>query len=787
MGLVKITLKRGGQLKIREFVLKIIKQLGKPPLILLLMGLFLRLIVAPFTGHPYDLACFAQRGEWFYVLQYNPLYWWNSGTPSLGLLLGFYPIHLILSFFGFGSILTLQLVIKLPFILADIGVAILLYKMAYKKTQNRRISNLLTASWIFNPFVILSSSIHGVTDSISVFFVLLAVLFLLKGKHIQSFASLTISASIKYFAFFLFPLFILYSWRKTTKHDKTASVIVSSSIVGISFLPMLVDPVLRRSFLDRIVFHTMTAGEIHVSRFSIWRSFQVTGVLNYIPKFVQGGLFWITFTPIYILIVTLIYKNYREKRLEDLDVFKYCTTLLLSLVLLHPSSTPHHLLWALPFMLYLSFTIRGLNMVANILCVLNMAIRFTYFSPFGFMWNINVHSQDIYPWPYMPHLSEGFNLVYSLLMLTVIITVSRFKSSTVSLRLNTITLQHIISRRRSLIFSTIFMITVFLGAAFELTNVQLLPNYCRMRGTLNRWSILPSEVNTYTTTKKGFAEFRYEIDRVHFMNDRTYNATYAYIEFNGLPPSSSVKVNGISVPSSTYGDLVEIEIPNTKETLKEHTVVHLEIPNFPEFPRYHEGFELGLDNWTVSPSTQVSIDAATEKSGNKILKTSRIETRGWVWVYRDVPTTENVTCRVEVWMKTENVWQAHFKIEYFDKANRLLEVTIPKGIDGTHDWWRVNTIITTPPNATCLRVFCMGGASLDGINPGVTLFDNITISPTSLEDIEATLVIGFDLDEVTPWWRENLPIVFSIVASDLSVGLFLVIKLKKWSTINQKE
>jgi hypothetical protein len=62
--------------------------------------------------------------------------------------------------------------------------------------------------------------------------------------------------------------------------------------------------------------------------------------------------------------------------------------------------------------------------------------------------------------------------------------------------------------------------------------------------------------------------------------------------------------------------------------------------------------------------------------------------------------------------------------------------------------------IITPPDTTTIRIWCIGGSSLDEKNPGVTWFDDVKILliPPNVEDIHVNIILYFDIELVKPWW-----------------------------------
>jgi len=102
--------------------------------------------------------------------------------------------------------LALNFLFKLPIILADIGIALLLYKMT-KRSEKSMIA------YLFNPFVIFVSACW-MFDSIAAFFLLLAAYFFERGRYDLSAISLSFGFLTKIFPIFALPLFCTELIRK---------------------------------------------------------------------------------------------------------------------------------------------------------------------------------------------------------------------------------------------------------------------------------------------------------------------------------------------------------------------------------------------------------------------------------------------------------------------------------------------------------------------------------------------------------------------------------------------
>ena len=216
----------------------------------ILIGLAIRLGLAPWTEQRFDMYIWRLTGAYIYVYHLNPFWPW-TGAPSiyppilnfsyppfwLLIIIAFYPIWLLNSGFAFPqnvnqlwqvgvqtgnvfesyrsfmptSLPLLDFTLKLPIIVCDIITAFALYRAV---AGHRNAERAVTWLWLFNPYVILISAVWGQFDSIPTMFSLLAILFSIKGKPKLSGFLLALGSVAKVFPVTYLPLVCLYHWKK---------------------------------------------------------------------------------------------------------------------------------------------------------------------------------------------------------------------------------------------------------------------------------------------------------------------------------------------------------------------------------------------------------------------------------------------------------------------------------------------------------------------------------------------------------------------------------------------
>jgi hypothetical protein len=187
--------------------------LMRPPAdkITLLFALGIRLILAPFTGHPFDLPIWFETGNRVAQLKspYDLLR--PIGYP------GIWPIWLGVSsatalFVSPGNNGLYDLLIKLPLIIVDFIIPTLVVRLFNEVRQrnelNRSVALRISRSYLLNPFVIIASSVWAMPDNIIAGGILLALLGI-KKVRLAGFG-LAFSALIKPYPVILLPPLFRY-------------------------------------------------------------------------------------------------------------------------------------------------------------------------------------------------------------------------------------------------------------------------------------------------------------------------------------------------------------------------------------------------------------------------------------------------------------------------------------------------------------------------------------------------------------------------------------------------
>ena len=166
----------------------------------------------------------------------------------------------------------MEYLVKLPSILADIGIAYLIFSY-FKKKKNYKTATLLATVWLFNPVVWYNSSIWGQTDAIVNFLGLVSIIFLLKKKLCWSMVFFTLSLLFKGSLAIFVPILIIIAISQ--KHSFAIwirSLLVSlgvSTVILIWFHPYLDIPLwFFKLYQQRIL--PGEIGDLTANAFNFW-------------------------------------------------------------------------------------------------------------------------------------------------------------------------------------------------------------------------------------------------------------------------------------------------------------------------------------------------------------------------------------------------------------------------------------------------------------------------------------------------------------------------------------
>ncbi len=308
----------------------------------MLSGLIVRLLVAPFTGHGWDMYVWLKSGELFLYSGTN-IY---EISDVAGFPWGFYAYPpLWLYWLAAAQLLTTSfslsinehiILIKLPIIISDILSGYLLYLLLLRLRIDEKLSIRISILFLFNPLIIFVSSVWGMFDSIATLFVLLSLLLLMKNHDYTSILLLGIGAAIKIYPALLLPCLLIYIYDKKRKLIKSlimGCLIFSLPLIIFSF-PYLFS---LNAYITKLFYHTSNIGQ-----FNIWTL--ITPLLSTEISTIISMILFVTFYGYYII------KNRGVLSLREHSV-KTFTAILAVFLATSIKVNVQYLTWIIPLML----------------------------------------------------------------------------------------------------------------------------------------------------------------------------------------------------------------------------------------------------------------------------------------------------------------------------------------------------------------------------------------------------------------------------------------------------
>ena len=394
----------------------------KERIVLIIIGLLILLLLAPWTEQRFDNYVQRLWGSTVYQYSFLPFYptmpvdypptlRYSYPPVLLYIILTLFPIWLSTSGYVFPpnpsslwihgldvnnifesyrsfvpqSLPTLDLLLKLPNIIASIGIAIVLSKFFADSKQK----NTILLLWLFNPFIIYISAVWGLADALCAFLATLSVYFLLKKRNLLSSLILASAIATKlYPIFFVIPI-LIYLYKNQGKIAFFKYLLFSLMFGALIFGSFFIFPGGSKLVSDLFLFRAspdMMGGNLFGGM--TWMS-----VLSFFSWEGNLPIFPLIFIPAYFGINYLFWK--RKNTFDSLIIFLTCTILLAYLS--YTVVNPQYILWVLPFLLYLTFKRKYPRKLFIAFSLFPLIFIFSVFNPLYMLSPAVVLNENNYP------------------------------------------------------------------------------------------------------------------------------------------------------------------------------------------------------------------------------------------------------------------------------------------------------------------------------------------------------------------------------------------------------
>lgn len=219
-------------------------------------GLLLRLFLAPFLSHPFDMRIFMAVGAAVsqgstpygqYVLQdifaaspHPHLYGVVPGIgypPLWGLVDGL--MRILSSAIAPNNLYAYVLALKIPIIIGEMVLAVVIYNIL-KAEANERVATATYLIFLFCPFILAVGTIWGMFDAVALIFALLAAYTLYRNWATSS-VLLAVSSTLKLYPLVLAPLYSLLIYKSVRSKKRAALYLFHTIVITgvLTFIPMI--------------------------------------------------------------------------------------------------------------------------------------------------------------------------------------------------------------------------------------------------------------------------------------------------------------------------------------------------------------------------------------------------------------------------------------------------------------------------------------------------------------------------------------------------------------------
>mgnify|MGYP000335988395 CR=1 FL=1 len=382
-------------------LLKVFDQISIRMRIAVLLGLLMRLLLAPFTMDMADIPAWYVYGHAL-SLGINPYLIYFRRIKGLHYRLPFAYPPLFLFYASLSDIITERLLgvpfsksrpplpfrflIKVPVIIADIASSLFIYYLTLKRFKEKRKAEKYAFLFLFNPFVILVSSFWGMFDSIPTCLLLFSVYYLLNKRYTLSGILFGIAVCLKgFFPGFLLPILLIKLLSENFQIKRRIYLMMKFLILSIgptliSMVPFVAIPGWGDIYaiLYSIVFFQLERMPQQLVFFSwVFRSYYRLVKVNLLPEWLQpyrlaeeSTRFFVTAFPLSYMLSLILLSILVIKKRAALTNIKQISEGILLIILGYYSTSKvvneQHFMWSLPFFILSSFPHRCIFVLMNI-------------------------------------------------------------------------------------------------------------------------------------------------------------------------------------------------------------------------------------------------------------------------------------------------------------------------------------------------------------------------------------------------------------------------------------
>ncbi len=191
------------------------------------------LFVGSLASHPFDDAIYAQNAQFFYFFRIPPVFSLPMGLYYDLINVGGYSLTILLSLLKIQNVITIQIGVKIPFIIFAFLTAFVLYKIGREMDFNGRYASLVLLT---SPIYFFTALIYGSAIIVSVFFFIASLLFIIRKRTALSAIFYGMSMGSYLYPMIAIPFLLRYFWVKEGRRNAGVFILVSSIFAAIGQL-----------------------------------------------------------------------------------------------------------------------------------------------------------------------------------------------------------------------------------------------------------------------------------------------------------------------------------------------------------------------------------------------------------------------------------------------------------------------------------------------------------------------------------------------------------------------
>ena len=191
------------------------------------------LFVGALASHPFDDAVYAQNAQFFYFFRIPPVFSLPMGLYYDLINVGGYFLTILFGLLKIQNVITIQIGVKIPFIIFAFLTAFILYKIGKDMHFDGKYASLILLT---SPTYFFTALIYGSAIIVSVFFLIASLLFIIRRRTALSAIFYGMSMGSYLYPMIAIPFLLRYFWVREGKRSTGIFLLLSSVFASIGQL-----------------------------------------------------------------------------------------------------------------------------------------------------------------------------------------------------------------------------------------------------------------------------------------------------------------------------------------------------------------------------------------------------------------------------------------------------------------------------------------------------------------------------------------------------------------------